>query len=460
MKTIKKLAGRLSSVFNGKSNVQRLGVLFIAGFAVIGVILLIRSFAATGQIYLLPSTTSVQNNTDVTVAVRINPGTSVGVVENVTVTYDSAKFQFVSINYTGSAFDASLAENTSTPGQVKFSRGALSNPEITTDSLIANVTLKALAGSGSTNLAVTGQAAGGNPPAYSDPAGHQVTMTLTGDVTTANSASYTIESTSPTPGMGSQFGLQVYVESDAFIQGGVVDVNLPDGLAYNGTLDTTGSAFNPATTVNGTTAQLVKLVFITQSTTLTGKHLVATIPVTASSEGPKAVNFSNFEVTDTNDQPVPTTANPFSITVGTQMPAPIVTIPGLPQLGASVDITDFRQSFSIVNFDPAATYTITIGGQTLAQSGGTFSLQTSLRNGDHTLVVSVSKSGASNSASHDVRLRSPNVNRLGCVDFADLSAVNKGYGGTNPEFDLDFNGTVGLIDLLTVTANWATTCVS
>lgn len=445
------------------SRVGTLPGLFILLFAAIGAILLIRSFAISSQLRLVPSTTSVQQNQNVTVQVRVSSNDSTIDSVDGTVTYDPAKMQYVSVDATGSAFDfdatgAGIVHN-QTNGTLKFARGTLSSPDITTnkDVLVLTLTFKALVGSGTSNLSVAGTAS--DPNAQSVPiTGSTVTLTLTGAVV-ANGASITIESTNPTPPTGSQFGLKVYVDTTAYMEGGVVDVNLPAGLAYQGTLDTTGTAFNPATTVNGTTSQLVKLVFITQSKTLTGKQLVATIPVIASTTGAKSVSFTNAEVTDINGTKLTTTANPYSITISSPIAKPTVSLTGGVLLGASTDTTDFKQSFTITNFDAAATYAITIGGQTLTQTNGVFVLPVALRNGNHTLQVSITKSGASDSTSHTIRLRSPNVDRIGCVDYKDLSAVNKGYGTTNAEFDLDFNGTVGLIDLLTVTGKWATTCV-
>jgi hypothetical protein len=382
-----------------------------------------------------------------------------------TVTYDPTKLQYVTPpDTTGTAFDFDATGvgvvHNQTNGTLKFARGTLSNPDVLPNQnvLVMTLTFKALAGTGTTNLLIAGTAS--NPSAQSVPLlGETVSLGLTGTVA-PNTAAITIESTNPTPPTGSPFGLKVYVNSPAFIEGGVVDVSLVGtGLTYQGTLDTTGTAFNPATTVNGTTSTLVKLVFITQSTTLTGKQLVATIPVIASTTGAKSVTLSNAQVTDTAGTAMTTTANPFSITISSPITKPTVSLTGGALLGASTDTTNMKQSFTITNFDAAATYAVTIGGQTLTQASGVFTLPTTLKNGNHTLMVSISKSGASDSTSHTIRLRSPNVDRIGCVDYKDLSLVNKAYGQPNAEFDLDFNGTVGLIDLLTVTGSWATTCV-
>jgi hypothetical protein len=48
---------------------------------------------------------------------------------------------------------------------------------------------------------------------------------------------------------------------------------------------------------------------------------------------------------------------------------------------------------------------------------------------------------------------------VACVEFYDLLLVNKGYGAASTELDLNFDNTVSLIDLLTVTGNWGGACI-
>lgn len=431
--------------------------IFMLVFAVIGVVLLLRSFAAGETLYLSPNSGNVQTGSDFTVTIRMDTGAGVNVVD-ATLTYDQTKLQFKSVDETASGFPTGLI-STNTAGSVNIVRG-ITNTNVTGDVEVAKVTFTAIGTSaGSTNLVLSGEAAkDGNtvPLAFGS-----ATLNITAPAPTAHNTTFTIEPTVATPLVGGPFGLRVYITSDATFKGGEVVVNLPAGLAYQGTLDTAGTAFNPATTVTGTTAQLVHLVFVTQSTTMTGKQLIATIPVIGSTTGAKSVTFTGARLADNNNVDLtPITANPFSITINAaSLPAPTVTIPGKSQIAASENITNLKQSFTITNFDSAATYTVTLGGQNISVSGNAFNIPASTTNGDHALLVAASKSGASGSASYTIRLRSPNVNRIACVELLDLLVVNDGYGAPSTTLDLNFDGTVSLIDLLTVTGNWGGACI-
>lgn len=144
-------------------------LLFITFFAVVGVIVLIRSFAASSQLRLVASTSTVQNGQNVTVQVRVNPdGVTIDAVEG-TVTYDSAKLQYMSVDSTGTAFDFDATGSNvvpgSTAGTLKFGRGTSSSPDVTTDALVLTLTFKALTGSGTSNLVISGNASDPNAQA-------------------------------------------------------------------------------------------------------------------------------------------------------------------------------------------------------------------------------------------------------------------------------------------------------
>lgn len=452
---------KLDSSLKDKKQRKKLVVgSFVLLFAIIGSVIILQSFAAAPEMYISPATSNVTTGSDVTVTIRVNPGTAINAVD-ATITFDKTKLQFKSIDSSASAFALEgSATGSNTTGTVNVAR-AISGGTVTSDVEVAKVTFTAIStASASTSLQLTGSAVN---------AGTAVTLSYTGStisitgssVPNTSQATYTIEPTVAAPINGTQFGLKVYVTSSDVFKGGEVVVNLPAGLAYQGTLDTTGTAFNPATTVTGTTAQLVHLVFVTQSTTLTGKQLVATIPVMASTTGAKSVTFSGAQVADINNANMATiTANPFTITVNSaSLPAPVVTLPGSSAIGSSTTVTDLKQSFAISNFDNTATYTITLGGQNIPVSNGSFSIPSSIKNGDLTLQVAVTKNGASGNTTATIRLRSPNVNRTGCVDLQDLLVVNDGYGKASTELDLNFDGTVSLIDLLTVTGKWGGDCI-
>lgn len=480
MKAHNSIVGKVRSFYQKNPKSKLFAGVFVLLFAVVGVALLLSSFAAVpaNQVYITPATASVLNGDNVTVAVRINPPTSGVDSVQATISYDQTRLQFVSMDSAGSPgspFTTQFAASGGN-GTVNINRGIPATVPVvyvTADSLVANVTFRALVGGNvATMLQLVSPTQATFGGANTNPTTAGSTITLTSPVTPpSETASFTIESTNPTPPTGTQFGLKVFVTSNANMQGGQVNVNLPAGMAYQGTLDTAGTAFSPATTVTldgsgnpCTSSQKVCLVFATQSANLTGKQLIATIPVIASNGGTQSITFTQPDLVNTSDVHITSiTANPFSITVGTPIAKPIVSLTGGATLGTSVDIIDFKQSFTITNFDtaPTATYTVTIGSTAVPiTSGGIFAIPISVLNGNYTLLVAVSKSGSSDSVSTQMRLRSPNVNRIGCVDLTDLLAVNKAYGSTtNIAYDLDFNGTVGLVDLLTITRAWGTACV-
>lgn len=115
--------------------------------------------SAIGQLYLSPSSSSVQNGNNVIVSIRVDPGTSIDGVET-KITYDQSKLQYVSTSDSGSAFTfATLTSGGN--GTVDVWRGIFG--AVTDDSLVARVTFKALAGSGSTTLNLSGYSTwGGN----------------------------------------------------------------------------------------------------------------------------------------------------------------------------------------------------------------------------------------------------------------------------------------------------------
>lgn len=454
MKALKKKAGSSVSYFQSKLSSRR-GIIFVAAFAVIGGYLLFRSFAAAPEIYLKPAANSVTPGSNFTVELRVNPGRSIDGVES-TITYDQAKLQYVSIDSSTSAFPIPLVE-TGGSGTVQITRGIFAPSVVNSDSLVAKVTFKALASaSGSSTLQLAGNATfQGN---YINPAKINATVNITGSSTLT--ATYTLEPSTSTPVAGTAFNLKVYIDTNANMAGGEVKVNLPTGVTYGGTLDTTGSPFNPVQTVTGTTSQLVYIVFATQSRTLTGKQLVATIPVTSATIGAKTITISGQRLVDINDVELSGVGGPsLNITVNNPLNKPIISIPGKPAIGASEQVTNLNLEYTITNFDATATYAVTIGGVPANFTSGKFKIPTSLVNGDHQLKVLVTKGSSTNEATHTILLRNPNVNRNGCIELRDLLAVNKVYGTSTKEYDLNFDNTVSLLDLLTITSKWGTECL-
>ncbi len=134
-------------------------------------------FAATGSIYLAPATVSVQKDSNVTVAVRINPGTNVDGVE-ANLTFDTTQLKFIGFNSAGTQFDAKLMEKV-TGGTVNIARGNLSGG-VSSDALVTQVIFQAVGSAGSINVNLTGNA------------------TSSGSYTSPNTSGATIKITVPT----------------------------------------------------------------------------------------------------------------------------------------------------------------------------------------------------------------------------------------------------------------------
>jgi hypothetical protein len=122
--------------------------------AAVGTIVLQRSFAAAGLLYLSPATKAVQNGTQVTLDVKLDPGIATDGVD-VSITYDQAKLQFDSIDTTGTAFPIEFV-NSGGSGTVQLTRGIIGTTVSANGSLVAKVTFTALASSGSTAVNMTG----------------------------------------------------------------------------------------------------------------------------------------------------------------------------------------------------------------------------------------------------------------------------------------------------------------
>jgi hypothetical protein len=209
------------------------------------------TIGSTGSLYQSPATRSVNINTSFTESVRLTPNTTVDGV-SATLTYDQTKLQFVSVDVSNSPFDVQLGTASGGNGTVTMNLGNLSGG-VSTDALVATVTFKALAGSGTTIIQTTGNATknGG----YTNPATSNATITLTTPDTTPPAVSIT----SPTTGANSWLTQSVTASATDAI--GVTKVEFyVDGLLkatdtatpYTYSLDTTTlSNANHTLTVKG-----------------------------------------------------------------------------------------------------------------------------------------------------------------------------------------------------------------
>lgn len=145
-------------------------------FVVAGVLVFVReALAAGGQIYITPPSSSVQQGNNIGVDVRINPGAATDTV-TITVSYDPTKLKYVSTDYAGSPYNTQIGAST-TSSSVNFTSTELGGTPVSSDSQIAHLTFTALAGSGSTSLSVSGNAANGGVPTKPDAVGATLNFT-------------------------------------------------------------------------------------------------------------------------------------------------------------------------------------------------------------------------------------------------------------------------------------------
>ena len=171
-------------------------VVICALIVVGGSISINRVFAATGSIYLTPTSSSIQPGSNVTVSLRINPGTPVNGVE-ANINFDTAKLEFVSASPANGAFSAELLQVT-TGGTIQVARGVFGGG-VSTDSLVVTVVFKALASSGSSAITLTNANATALDASYTNPAAQNATVTFTTPVPTPSPTPTPAPAISPPP---------------------------------------------------------------------------------------------------------------------------------------------------------------------------------------------------------------------------------------------------------------------
>lgn len=148
-------------------------------FSLLSIALPMHGYAATTQLYLNPSTPSVLVGSTFTTSIRLNAGTAVDAVE-VTLSYNPAYIQYVSTDTTSSAFPVSIISQTNS-SSTYLARGTFAEGGVNADSLVATVTLKAIAPVASTPLGLTGNATFSGD--YINPTSSGGTVTITADKT-------------------------------------------------------------------------------------------------------------------------------------------------------------------------------------------------------------------------------------------------------------------------------------
>jgi hypothetical protein len=223
--------------------------------------------AATGQIYITPSSGTVQPGGNVTVTLRINPAADVNAVQ-ATVNFDSSKLKFISDDSSASPFGAQI-QHTQSGGSLSIAKVDLTGGGTSADSVIDVITFNAIANSGSADVTLTNANA---------------TLTANGNTTDPVLAGATINFVTPTCPSG-QVGTPPNCSTPA-----------PAGTGNNGPTPTGTSAAGSHTTMptNGTTGGS------STSTSKSGASAATPPKITANSSYPQ---YSLATVSVTSDVP-------------------------------------------------------------------------------------------------------------------------------------------------------------
>jgi chitodextrinase len=187
-KKIKKLQGLHSNRFSPVTLIIFIAVMVVAGY----IIIFSKAAPAPPTIYLTPASQTIAGNTNITVQVRENSGTTPVNAVQANFSYPASLLTYVSMDTTGSAF-GTAAQGTGGSGSVNIARGTSCNgtcSTLTGDQLIATVTFKSTTTSGTAALAfTTGTALVG--AAAPNP-------NLLSSLAATGGASYVVDATGPT----------------------------------------------------------------------------------------------------------------------------------------------------------------------------------------------------------------------------------------------------------------------
>lgn len=149
--TLRKVISSMKSKLKNLSKKQMfVGASFALAFVGIGAWTLITTFAAPYELYISPGSGEVSKGQEFDVSLRIDPGTNVDGV-TATISYDASILEFVAIDASNSAFPVTL-EQIGGAGAVVITRGIFAPSVVSSDSLVANITFRALAASSSPSV--------------------------------------------------------------------------------------------------------------------------------------------------------------------------------------------------------------------------------------------------------------------------------------------------------------------
>ncbi len=503
-KTISSAKSRVKSVPKAKPIII---IIFSLIFAGLGTWALRASFAASNVSLNATSASGSQSlGSNFTVNIRENSGTDAVNAVQADVTYDPAKLQFVSIDYTNSAFDLEGYSNSSGSGIVNIARAKSVTP-VTGDKLVAVITFKAI-GIGSTSVGFANSSA----IISAGPSANILTNT--------NAFTYSIVDTSaPTRPAGlavvnrtvnsvniswnattdnvAVTGYKLY-RNGTLVNGNISGTNFNDiGLTPNTSYSYTVSAFDVAgnessqsvalatSTLPDTTAPTVPAGLTAGTRTVNSVSIswsastdnVAVSGYNVYRNGTKitTTTSTNYNVTglsaNTNytfavsayDAAGNTSANSANLNASTLADTQAPTTPAsLTSTSKTTNSISLKWNASTDNIGVTG-YNILRNGVKIATTAGTTYTDTGLSQAtSYTYTVSAydgagNTSGTSNSLSVTTSSKPGDINGDGLVNIIDLSILGTNYGKsgkTLSEGDLNGDGTVNIIDLSILGTNW------
>lgn len=480
--------------------------------------IIIRSQAAPNPptIYLAPSSQTMAPNTTFTVAVRENSATTPVNAVAAVFTYPANLVDFVSIDTTGSGFDTDVTANGGS-GKVTIERGR-KPPAVTGDQLVATVTFKAKATTGTADMAFTSEAM-------------LVDSVNNANLISASStggASFIIDATAPTttlttPANGATLagGSNVTVTATATDNTQVSGVGIYiDGVLrqtlttspYVYTWNTSGVALGAhtiqaratdpygnqgqSTTISvALTDQAAPTASITAPTA--GMKLAGTVSINANaSDNTGGTGIGKVEFYVDNVLKGTDTASPYTYAWDTKTategshnltvkaydqatPANVFTTPAV---SVTVENTDKQAPSAPSNLRAsstgfsditlawnASTDNIAVTGYRIQRNGATVTTtagnvvtfkDTGLTAGtsyNYTVTALDAAGNASTAATltaSTVSVKTGDINQDNTVGIADLALMLSSWGSNNTGADLDKNGKVGIVDLSILLSNW------
>lgn len=391
----------------------RFAVVLIAS-AVIGVVAmygLSPTLAATVSNTYSPATQTVQTGSNVTITITTNAGTSQVLTDQLRVTFDSSKLQYVSVDYTGSPLDTDAPDAGIGTNYFQISRYTL-NPKPTGNFILAKLTFKALATTGTTSLAY--DATNSSVYVQEDNGAANALATVTGTSLTFDGVAPSISVTSPVNNT-TIAGVTTF-SANATDTVGVTKVE----FKVDGTVRATDTVSPYSTTIDAAALSVGSHTFSAVAYDGVGYTTTATVTVTVADTTKPTVSIT-------------TPANGATVT-GT------VTVNATASDNVGVTRVEFSIDGVLHTTDTTAPYSASVDALALTSAVHTITAKAyDMAGNSQTGAVSVTV------------LNEPgDVNSDGTVTIQDLAILIANYGrttATRPQGDLNGDGKVTIQDL-------------